>query len=169
MRNSKETTRINVLCVLFVLSTGLVRLFRHHLIPFSSNIVTGALLITALFLWYTQMRRRLLHPDERKYLTWMSLLIAFLLILRTIKFVFLPSGHITNRYAWYLYYFPQTFTVLLMFFTVLHIGRPHNRPINTKWKLLYLPAALLSLGILTNDLHQLAFRFPDGVANYDRN
>ena len=169
MRNSKETTRINVLCVLFVLSTGLVRLFRHRLIPFSSNIVTGALLITALFLWYTQMRRRLLHPDERKYLTWMSLLIAFLLILRTIKFVFLPNGHITNRYAWYLYYFPQTFTVLLMFFTVLHIGRPHNRPINTKWKLLYLPAALLSLGILTNDLHQLAFRFPDGVANYDRN
>lgn len=169
MRNSKETKRINVLCVLFVLSTGLVRLFRHHLIPFSSNIVTGALLITALFLWYTQMRRRLLHPDERKYLTWMSLLIAFLLILRTIKFVFLPNDHITNRYAWYLYYFPQTFTVLLMFFTVLHIGRPHNRPISTKWKLLYLPAALLSLGILTNDLHQLAFRFPDGVANYDRN
>ena len=169
MRNSKETKRINVLCVLFVLSTGLIRLFRHRLIPFSSNIVTGALLITALFLWYTQMRRRLLHPDERKYLTWMSLLIAFLLILRTIKFVFLPSDHITNRYAWYLYYFPQTFTVLLMFFTVLHIGRPHNRPINTKWKLLYLPAALLSLGILTNDLHQLAFRFPDGIANYDRN
>lgn len=99
MRNSKETKRINVLCVLFVLSTGLVRLFRHHLIPFSSNIVTGALLITALFLWYTQMRRRLLHPDERKYLTWMSLLIAFLLILRTIKFVFLPNDHITNRYA----------------------------------------------------------------------
>ena len=27
----------------------------------------------------------------------------------------------------------------------------------------------MSLGILTNDLHQLAFRFPDGVANYDRN
>ena len=51
MRNSKETTRINVLCVLFVLSTGLVRLFRPRLIPFSSNIVTGALLITALFLW----------------------------------------------------------------------------------------------------------------------
>lgn len=77
----------------------------------------------------------------------------------------LPPFLIFGRYVWYLYYLPQTFLPLLMFFAVLHIGKPIDQPIARRWLLLYLPAALIVLGVLTNDLHSLAFIPLDGWAN----
>ncbi len=77
----------------------------------------------------------------------------------------LPPFLIFGRYVWYLYYLPQTFLPLLMFFAVLHIGKPIDQPIARRWRLLYLPAALIVLGVLTNDLHSLAFIPLDGWAS----
>lgn len=89
----------------------------------------------------------------------MAFLILFWMALRTMKYEFLPEYHFTCRFAWYLYYLPMIFIPLLMFLSVLQIGRPQARPISKWWSLLYLPAALLLLLVLTNDIHQLAFRF----------
>ena len=49
--------------------------------------------------------------------------------------------------------------MLLLFFFVLYIGRPYYRPISRWWKLLYIPAFVIVAGIVTNDFHQIAFRF----------
>ena len=146
--------------------TGAVRLIRSCFAGVSSNTVIFACLITALILWTAGVRKRLVQPEERKYITYTAVLIILLMAVRTVKFVFLPPGHVLTRYAWYLYYVPQTFTALFIFLAVLHIGKPADMPINRLWSLLYIPAALISAGIVTNDFHGLAFVFPEGLNNW---
>lgn len=167
MPSSRKTKILNCVCVALVILAGAVRLLGYHYGTFSFNSIICMLFTASAFIWIYQLQRRLIQPDVRRNLTVSALMIILWIFLRTIKYDFLPNGHIAERYAWYLYYIPQTFCVLLMFFSVLHIGRPQNRPISRWWKLLYIPAAVITLSILTNDLHQLAFSFPDGLDNYD--
>lgn len=169
MNSSKRTKILDAICIFLILMTGVIRLVRDNFMQISSNTIIFLLFITAVSIWISQLQRRLVEPQERKYIIAMAIMIAFLMTLRTIKFNFLPTTHFATRYAWYLYYFPQVFMLLWMLFAVLHIGKGSNQPINKRWKLLYIPAALLVLGVLTNDLHGLAFYFPDGVANWTDN
>lgn len=169
MRSSRKTKILNCICVLLVLLAGTVRLLGYHYKTFSTNSIICVLFTASAIIWIYQLQRRLIQPDVRRNLTVSALMIILWMLLRTIKYEFLPNDSIALRYAWYLYYIPQTFCVLMMFFSVLHIGKPLNSPISPFWKLLYIPAVIIVLGILTNDLHQLAFRFPDGMLDRNNN
>lgn len=165
MHTSKNTSLCNILCAFLVAQCALIRYLRDYhglFVSVSSNALIGVLYIIVIFIWIEQVMRRLVQHEERKYLSLAGYLLLFLMLLRTVKFIFLPNNHFLTRYAWYLYYLPQTLTVLFIFFAVLHIGKPYDEPISKKWKLLYIPAALIIIGILTNDLHQCAFYFPTG-------
>lgn len=72
---------------------------------------------------------------------------------------------VITRYLWYLYYVPQILAPLFGFFAALQLGQREDAALSAKWYLLLIPAVLLIGGILTNDLHQLAFGFhPNMVA-----
>ena len=162
---TKETKILNTVCIILVLLSGVARLLLYGT-GITHNIIIYAFYTAAAFIWISQIRRRVLQPEVRRNLMAAAYLMVFWMGLRTVKYMFLFRGHFTGRYAWYLYYLPQTFCVLLMFFSVLYIGRPYDRPISRLWKLLYIPAVIISAGILTNDIHQLAFRFPEGKTNW---
>ena len=166
MYSSKKTKFLNILCIILALSPGLIRLTRHHFPNVSSNSLICVLYITAVLIWLTQLRLRLLRKEERSYLVFAALLIVFLMVIRTTKYIFIPENTPAARYIWYLYYFPQTYVVLFMFFAVLYTGKPYGCSISPKWKLLHIPALLIVLGILTNDLHQLAFRFSGSISHW---
>lgn len=167
MRSSKETRVLNIICVLLVLLTGMVRRFRFLYPDYADNILILLLFVLAVSIWAGQLRRRLLLPEARQYLLAMAVLIVFLLICRTVKYVYLPKGHLSARYAWYLYYVPLTYMVLFQFYAVLYVGKPYGAEPHRARKLLYIPAFLLTAGFMSNDLHQLAFRFPEGLAQWD--
>ena len=166
VRNSKKTRMLNCVCIALVLLIGPVRYFLHGAESVTFNFLIFALFTAAAVIWISQLQRRLLRPEIRKNLIMVALLIILWMLLRTVKYVFTPKYSVAERYLWYLYYLPQTFLMLPMLFSVLQIGRPYDRPISPLWKLLYFPAAVIVLGILTNDLHQLAFRFPAGLPNW---
>lgn len=173
MQCSKETKILNCVCIGLVILAGATRVVGYtkigeHTRILAHNGVLCMLFTTAALIWLFQLRKRLLQPTVKRYLTGLAVLIIFWIALRTVKYEFLPPNHPTARHCWYLYYLPQTFGVLLLFLSVLHIGLPHDRPIDRRWKLLYIPAAVITIGILTNDFHQLAFRFPEGIKNWDR-
>ncbi len=68
-----------------------------------------------------------------------------------------------QRYCWYSYYIPYLLTPLLLFFCALAAWQPLDRPFpRWAWALAAVAAALIGCA-LTNDLHQLMFRFPGGV------
>ena len=78
------------------------------------------------------------------------------LFLRTVKYRFF-SGDTVTRHLWYLYYVPQILAPLFSLFAALQLGRREGAAFSRRWYLLFIPAALLIGGILSNDLHQLAF------------
>lgn len=166
MRSSKETKIWNTICTLLVLLAGVVRLLAQRNRQFSYNGFIFMLFTLAISIWIYQLRRRLLQPHVRRNLMGIAAMMLFWMALRTVKYEFLPNGHFTVRYAWYLFYVPLVLIPLWMFLSVLYIGRPHERAISRWWNLLYLPAVILILGVLTNDFHQRAFYFPDGLAQW---
>ena len=56
----------------------------------------------------------------------------------------------------------------LQFLAALRIGRHENQLADARWRLLFIPAVLLIVGILTNDFHQLAFRFQPSFEDWNR-
>ncbi|MGN0972303.1 MAG: histidine kinase N-terminal 7TM domain-containing protein, partial [Aristaeellaceae bacterium] len=115
------------------------------------------------------IQQRIMQPAMRRLLMAAVCLAAFWIFLRTCKYRFFSSALIT-RMLWYLYYLPQTLAPTLAFLASMHLGRREDQPLPRAWYLLILPALLLFLGVMTNDLHQLAFRFPaapdDGSGDY---
>ena len=88
------------------------------------------------------------------------------LVLRAVKYRFFADDTVT-RYLWYCYYVPQILAPLFSLFTALQLGRREGDAVSRKWYLLFIPAALLIGGILTNDLHQMAFRAVPGAATLE--
>ena len=167
MRSSSRTAVYNVVCLLLVLLAGVMRLVGRQVQVVSYNGMIFVLFTAAFMLWHGQVRRRLVQTGVRRYLTAAVLLMLFWMAVRSLKYDFLLEGQMLTRYAWYLYYMPMIYIPLLLFLSVMHIGLPAGRSISGRWSLLFIPATALLLAVLTNDLHQQAFCFVDGLALWD--
>ena len=74
------------------------------------------------------------------------------------------------RQLWYLYYLPMLFIPLFSLFVAISLGKPENARLSkTALLLLSIPTVLCLLLVLTNDLHQLVFSFPEGEVWTDDN
>lgn len=164
MRSRPMTAIYNGFCFCMVLLAGVFRLVGKQARQFSYNSIIFVLFTAAITLWYSQVRRRLVQPEVRRNMAASALLMLFWMAVRTLKYDFLLDVQTMTRYAWFLYYVPMIYIPLLLFLSVLHIGLPAGQSISRRWRLLFLPAAVITLGVLTNDLHQLAFGFRDGLA-----
>ena len=110
--------------------------------------------------WGISVCRRIIQPQVRRYLNAISALMVFWVTARTLRHLFAETPW-TLRHLWYLYYLPMLFIPLLAVFIALSLGKPESFRL-PKWTvLLYIPTAALLLLVLTNDLHQLVFRFPE--------
>lgn len=166
---SRETKCCNAVCIGLVLMAGLLRLAMKRWQLVSYNGMIFVLFAAAACLWIFQLQKRLLQSDARHNLVSAAVLMIFWMAIRTYKYEILPSGHCMSRYIWYLYYVPMVMIPLLMFLSVLTIGKPYCRTLDRRWYLLFIPAAALIMGILTNDVHQKAFFFHDGLSDWDEN
>lgn len=113
--------------------------------------------------WGISIRRRIIHPQVRRYLTAVSVLTVFWLTVRTIKYLFVAEPN-TDRHLWYLFYVGMLLIPLMALFVSLSLGKAENYRLPKWTKLLYLPTLALLVLVLTNDLHQLVFGFPAGAA-----
>lgn len=166
MHSSKETTRVNIICLFLVILSAV---FSHLSISwkgFPANNIQGMMLLAALYIWCVQMRRRLLQEEKRRYFTWMVMFMSVMLLVKLVNHSFFSDNETAARYVWYFYYTPIIYSVLCVFFAVLCIGKPWDYRIEKKWKRLYVPASVLSIGMMTNDLHQQAFGFPKGASQW---
>ena len=124
------------------------------------SILRATIYIGLFGLWGLSIRRRTIQPGVRRYLTAISALMAFWVTVRTIRYLFVSSPAVL-RGLWYMYYLPMLFIPFLAVFVALSLGKAEDfRP--PKWTaLLYIPTAALLLMVLTNDLHQFVFIFPE--------
>ena len=120
----------------------------------------SAIYIMLFAAWGISVCRRIIQPQVRRYLTAISALMVFWVTARTLRHLFAETPW-ALRHLWYLYYLPMLFIPLLALFVALSLGKPDNFRLPKWTALLYIPTAALLLLVLTNDLHQLVFRFPE--------
>lgn len=120
-------------------------------------------LITA---WGFSLYRRVVQKQARHYLCGIAVLMILWLNFKVMKYYICTDVNV-SRYFWYLYYLPLVGIPLYTLFASLFIGKTEDYRLKWQVKLLYIPAALLFLMIMTNDLHEFAFSFPQRVFSPD--
>ena len=161
----KSIAKLCLALGLFVLA-GFFRQLDRLAAPLPSAVcflLTNLIYIGLAMAWGFSISRRILHCDDRRWLLLGCAMTVLWLFLRTVKYRFF-SGDTVTRYLWYLYYVPQILAPLFSLFAALQLGRREDAAFSRRWYLLFIPAALLIDGILSNDLHQLAFCAAPGAA-----
>ena len=113
-------------------------------------------LITA---WGFSLYRRVVQKQARHYLCGIAVLMILWLNFKVLKYYICMDVNV-SRYLWYLYYLPLVGIPLYMLFASLFIGKTEDYKLKWQVKLLYIPAVLLFLMVITNDLHEFVFYFP---------
>ena len=161
----KSIAKLCLALGLFVLA-GFFRQMDRLAAPLPSAgcfLLTNLIYIGLAMAWGFSISRRILHCDDRRWLLLGCAMTVLWLFLRTVKYRFF-SGDTVTRHLWYLYYVPQILAPLFSLFAALQLGRREDAAFSRRWYLLFIPAALLIGGILSNDLHQMAFRSVPGAA-----
>lgn len=120
--------------------------------------ILRSLLYLSLFAgWGISLYNRTVHPQVRRLLLNVDLLMLFWILVRTLRFQLNTSPGM-DRMLWYLYYAPMLGIPVLCVQLVLTVGRSERYRLSAWARMLWLPSAVLLELVLTNDLHQQVFR-----------
>lgn len=126
------------------------------------HILSALLIVTAILLWKGTVSHRMIRRDIRRTVGALGWLMVGWLLLRLFKYQ-LPQEGTLCRMCWYGYYlFQLALPAALLYLTeILDRGEGEKRLLRPLWPPLavYVVSVLL---VMTNDLHQLVFRFVPG-------
>lgn len=115
------------------------------------------------FAWGISFRRRVIHKPTLHHLTGIAVLMIFWIFIRSCKYMVPNEMAAALRLGWYMYYIPMMLIPTMGLFLALYMRKPDGYVLPWQMYLLYLPSLLFIGFVLTNDLHQLVFRFPEGI------
>lgn len=122
-----------------------------------------ALIFLVIFtFWVIRIYYKLYDKKTKFYVFIIGILIIFWMVIRIIKGLVYFDG--MARFCWYLYYVPLIFAPSYFYMCVCSLTNNLSR----KRKIfIYSISSLLLFLVLSNDFHQLVFRFPEGLSNYN--
>ena len=126
------------------------------------NLIRSGIYFFLIVSWGVSVYARVIQTQIKHYLLAVSGLLAFWMLVRTAKFYFAVSPGLL-RIFWYLYYVPMLLVPLCAVFISILLGKGENYRLKKQKWCLILPTGILLLLVLTNDWHQLVFRFPAGA------
>ena len=158
-----------IVAVLIVCAVVLRVLGKFDILIVPGGIARSLIYIALYIGWGISVSKRIIQVQVRHYLIAVSGLMVFWFVIRSMRYFFITDIGIA-RQLWYLYYLPMLFIPLFSLFVAISLGKPANARLSkTARLLLYIPTVLCLLLVLTNDLHQLVFSFPEGEAWTDSN
>lgn len=133
-------------------------------VPYTDSIVQifGG---TVVLFWMAAILRRIVDKRVRLYLVWIAGLMMGYFALQMSKYKLFTDHVDAQRYVWYGFYLPMILMPLFLLFLALFMNHQEEEPYRKKWFLFLFPAIFLIAAVLTNDLHFLVFRFPDGLTD----
>ena len=164
---SNKAVRITVAAV--VVTAAVIRLVNNQNPSddvLFTDFIRALLHIGLITAWGFSLYRRVVQKQARHYLCGIVALMILWLNFKVMKYYICTDVNV-GRYLWYLYYLPLIGISLYMLFASLFVGKTEDYKLKWQVKLLYIPAALLFLMIMTNDLHEFAFSFPQRVFSPD--
>ena len=161
---------IYVLCVAFFALAGLLQYIDDDLTLFwdkTCALIANLIFFLLIFIWGYSINRRIVQDSTRRLLTVASALMLTWLLLRYVKYHFFKPDDAMSRYLWYMYYIPQCLVPPLTLIAAMGLTRKSSRAMSASVYLILLPALILIVLILTNDVHQTAFSFREGFENFE--
>ncbi len=154
---------INVLLTIFLLLfANFVRVITMNTTPAMyviSHIVVLMIYLGILVSWGISVYERIANKTIQRYLIVLVALMMFWMLMRTLRLTVFYRVFPIGQWCWYAYYISMILIPQICLFAAKYIGKPEDYRLSKKWSWMYVPSIILILGILTNDLHQLAFRF----------
>ena len=164
--NKPPSYTINVLLIIFLLLfANFVRVITMDTTPVMyviSHIVVLMIYLGILVFWGISVYDRIVHRDIRHHLIVLVVLMMFWLLMRTLRHTVFLYVYPLGMWCWYAYYVSMILIPQLCLFATKYVGKPEDYKLPGKWYLMYIPTIVMIVGILTNDLHQLAFYFHEG-------
>lgn len=158
-----------IAAVLIVCAVVLRVLGKFDILKVPGGILRSLIYIALYIGWGISVSKRIIQVQVRHYLIAVSGLMVFWFVIRSMRYFFITDIGIA-RQLWYLYYLPMLFIPLFSLFVAISLGKQANARLSkTALVLLYIPTVLCLLLVLTNDLHQLVFSFPEGEVWTDSN
>ena len=136
---------------------GLLRvtLYGQDFADLISQLFSGAvILVWGEFIWGRVTDRR-----QRRLLICLTAFLLLLLLMQTVNYRFAQNREDLRRYAWYGYYVCEMGAAILFYYAAVFCGLEPEEKAGAISHLLPAAGASACLGILTNDLHSLAFSF----------
>lgn len=167
---TKQNHKTGFLVAAMVFSAIALRVLGKFDILIVPGGIARSLIYIALYIgWGISVSKRIIQVQVRHYLIAVSGLMVFWFVIRSMRYFFITDIGI-SRQLWYWYYLPMLFIPLFSLFVVISLGKPENARLSkTALLLLSIPTVLCLLLVLTNDLHQLVFSFPEGEVWTDLN
>ena len=171
-----QSYTINVLLTVFLLLfANFVRVITMNTTPAMyviSHVVVLMIYLGILVSWGISVYDRIVNKVIRRHLIVLVALMIFWMLMRTLRLTVFYHVFPVGQWCWYAYYISMILIPQLCLFAAKYIGKPEGYRLSKKWYLMYIPSIILIVGILTNDLHQLAFRFhlgyESGWDDYER-
>ena len=142
----------------FLLMAGIANVLSRVFSPVWASLLTALnyVILTGLLLfWIQSVRVRLLPSAARTYILCAAVLMLVYMLIRIFKYRFAVEP-VMFRYGVYAYWIPQMLIPALFLMTCIAISRGEKRG---KWDpvLLLIPACILGITVMTNDLHCLVY------------
>ncbi len=158
---------INVLLTIFLLLfANFVRVITMGTTPVMyvvSHVVVLLIYLGIFVFWGISVYDRIVNKSIRRRLILLVSLMFLWMLLRTLRNTVFPDVYPIEMWCHYAYYIPILLIPQLCLLAVKHIGKPEDYRLPKRWQLMYIPSFLLITGILTNDLHFLAFNYCEGI------
>ena len=165
MSTAKKAVLMLVQMALLYIAVAIITVYAPNVFLLR-NTSTIVLMICslALLLFFSD---HIIDADTRKYLIGIAGLITLWTVLRGAKYFAFEETEIIARHIWYLYYLPALLIPLLSLFASLSVGGQVRKKSKRKRFIAVVITICLILAILSNDVHQLVFRFQPGFADWD--
>ena len=124
-----------------------------------SQVVVLAIYIGILVSWAASVYDRIVSKKIRRYLLTLVGLMMLWMLMRTLRHTVFLYVFPVGQWCWYAYYISMILIPQVSLMAAKCIGKPEEYRPPKRWYLMYIPSLAMIIGILTNDLHQWAFRF----------
>lgn len=112
--------------------------------------------------WTIRLYYKLYDKKTRRYILIIGILIIFWMLIRIIKGIIVNP--FLERICWYLYYLPLIFIPTHYYVSSSSLLNKINK---TRKNIIYIISTILLFLVLTNDFHELVFKFNKGIVLFD--
>lgn len=136
------------------------------------NVIILVVYVVIVYIWREAIHQRVLHKMMVMHADGIVFFMVGWIVMRTLRYTVFYQIEPLERWCWYTYYIPMILIPLFCFMSARCLGEPEDWKPEKAFYAMYIPAFIMIIGVLTNDVHQLAFKIKEGAGPvaevYDR-